>query len=296
MKKILFLNQNPLSKNTNSPKLVAELKQISPDLELSDTYYNDLKITIQNNKIQISNLNSNTDLSSYNLVIFASWRREPELATLCATYLEHHGIKFVDQEAISFRSDQKILDYVKLSLSGVPVPNTIWASNQHYLSIASTLTYPLILKDNYGSKGRNNYLIKSAQELTEKITTHPEVNFIIQEFIPNDFDYRFLVLGNQVRVVIKRTRKDQSTHLNNTSQDAKAELIDPQTFSPEIIQTSIQAAKAVTRQICGVDVIINSETQQYYILEANSWPQIRTGAHSEFKLKAFSDYIHNLIK
>ena len=46
--------------------------------------------------------------------------------------------------------------------------------------------------------------------------------------------------------------------------------------------------------IQAVDLMFDSETGQHYILEVNSSPQLATGAVTNLKLKAYTDYLVEL--
>jgi len=56
----------------------------------------------------------------------------------------------------------------------------------------------------------------------------------------------------------------------------------------------VLSAKLENLQIAGVDLMFDSETGQHYILEVNSSPQLATGAVTDLKLKAYTDYLVEL--
>jgi len=103
-----------------------------------------------------------------------------------------------------------------------------------------------------------------------------------------------LVVGGVIRLVIERRRKDNSTHLNNTSQGAQAKLIALADVSPEIKETALRAANIMNREIAGVDIMEHADTKVPYVLEVNASPQIASGAFMEEKLEVFRDYFEGL--
>ncbi len=100
-----------------------------------------------------------------------------------------------------------------------------------------------------------------------------------------------LVFGGEVKIVIKRSRIDDSTHVNNTSQGGLGELVDVASFPDDLKEIAVKAAKAVGRlDMSGVDIIIDNQTGKPYVLEVNKSPQIETGSNVAIKTQVFVDY------
>lgn len=135
--------------------------------------------------------------------------------------------------------------------------------------------FPYILKSNIGSHGEANYLVRDAEQARRILAQKPNVDFLAQEFCPNDRDYRLLLMGD-TKLTFERRGKDGS-HLNNTSQGGDAALADD-VLPPEIVADSHRIARRLGLTIAGVDVMPNSSTGSYYFLEVNSQPQLYTGA------------------
>ena len=49
------------------------------------------------------------------------------------------------------------------------------------------------------------------------------------------------------------------------------------------------AASLFSREITGVDFVVNSQTGEHTILEVNNLPQLETGQHVDDKLKALTE-------
>jgi ribosomal protein S6--L-glutamate ligase/gamma-F420-2:alpha-L-glutamate ligase len=153
----------------------------------------------------------------------------------------------------------------------------------------------LIVKAADGYGGKTNFLVRTYQEFKEVLNSHRGVQFVVQEFIPNDRDYRCLVFGGKVKLVLQRSRDTASeSHLNNTSQGATGEIIPLENLPVQAIADVESAALALNRSsFAGVDLLINSETGQHYILEVNQTPQVEIGAAVDQKMSALLDHMES---
>jgi glutathione synthase/RimK-type ligase-like ATP-grasp enzyme len=115
---------------------------------------------------------------------------------------------------------------------------------------------------------------------------------IAQKYIPNDFDYRLITLGGQVVMVIKRTRNINETHLNNVSQGGRAELLEPASLEPALINQAGLSAKLFQLQIAGVDLVQDKISKLWYCLEVNKAPHIYSGSFIDEKATAFAKYLN----
>ncbi|RYF28882.1 MAG: hypothetical protein EOO17_03525, partial [Chloroflexi bacterium] len=140
-------------------------------------------------------------------------------------------------------------------------------------------------------------LVHTYQELKEILNSHKGVQFVVQGFIPNDRDYRCLVFGGKVKLVLQRSRDTESkSHLNNTSQGAAGEIISLENLPAQAIADVESAALALNRSsFAGVDLLINSETGQHYILEVNQTPQVEIGAAVDQKMSALLDHMESVV-
>lgn len=136
---------------------------------------------------------------------------------------------------------------------------------------AGKIALPVIAKPNDGSRGENISLIRTKEDVKglEAIA-----DFVFQEFIPNDCDWRVIVVGGSAVGVLRRQAQD-GHYLNNVSQGAKAVVeTDPATLI-SLRKIAVKAASVFELSFCGVDIIRNLETGKYSILEVNTAPQWR---------------------
>jgi glutathione synthase/RimK-type ligase-like ATP-grasp enzyme len=141
--------------------------------------------------------------------------------------------------------------------------------------------------------GTNNWLVHDFKEFAEVVALPREQMVVVQNYVPNDCDYRVLVFGGSVRAVIRRSRQDDATtHVNNTSAGGRGDMVPLSEFPEELKEIALRAAAATNRKdIAGVDIIVDSETGKPYVLEVNKTPQIETGSNVDKKTDIFIDYI-----
>lgn len=189
---------------------------------------------------------------------------------LICKILERQSTLFVDEANIlSDKSADKITTMVTLPLSGISVPNTIITSTKSYELnrdyIVAHINFPVVIKKT-GSKGKNVWKVNNEEELIEKIQQDKELS-LIQEFIPNDYDLRVLVLDGEIVTSIKRTSADG--FYNNVSQGGAAIF---EEISSQEKETCIEAASISKLRLAGVDMVRTPDGP--LIFEVNKAPQL----------------------
>lgn len=159
----------------------------------------------------------------------------------------------------------------------VPYLRTIYAKDNKTMAeyAVKQLGYPFILKANTGSHGDDNYLVKNREEM-DAILNANEVDFIAQEYCPNDRDYRLLIIGDDMLSFMRQG--SDGSHLNNTSKGGSAEEVMNGEVSASITELAFKVAQHYKWSVAGVDVMPNKETGEMVFLEINSQPQLRSGA------------------
>jgi len=266
------------------------------DIRLHRGALKELVIRIVDNKLSVTESLTGRDLASFDAVYFELWYKAQQQALAAGAYLDRKKVPFFAKEVLRVLPNTKLGEFAILSDNELPLPDTFVSSKRQTLAQFKTnppLAYPIIVKSSTGFGGRKNYLVHSYKELKAVYKAHPDDIFIIQAFIPNEYDYRCLMLGGEIEVVIKRQRQGD-THLNNASKGAETTLIDPATLTPEQIRDVKKAATLLHREdLSGVDLLFDAKTGQHYILEVNQAPQIETGAHVPTKTAALLRYIHS---
>ncbi len=133
-----------------------------------------------------------------------------------------------------------------------------------------TLRYPFIQKPNKGSKGKGVEFVQNEEDLRR---VAKDINQqVYQNFINNSGDYRAFILGGRMLGAIKRTAQEGG-FLNNLSRGGSAEAVTDPKILAKLRRISTTVASIFELTICGVDIIYNEETGEYFFLEVNTVPQ-----------------------
>lgn len=269
------------------------------DLKLYRGSLNDLVIEIKDNSMRIKDSMTDRDIASFGVVYFELWYKAQQQALAAARYLKRAGTPYFSEEIHNIMPVTKVGELAVLADENIPLPHTLISSNRRIKRLyehATPINFPLIMKAADGYGGKNNFLVKDGDQLYRILNSHKTTQFVIQEFIPNECDYRCIVLGGSIEVVLKRSRDpSKDTHLNNTSAGAMGEVVSVGSLSSKAQAAVLDAARVLNRsQFAGVDLIINSVTNEPYILEVNQTPQIEIGAEVDKKMAALLSYMEAL--
>ncbi len=306
MRKVLFIfADSSVKKGLADAEKLREIVQHEADLENQDlkvfvTYARSLSYFVSNDHSVIYDHRNRRDLKDYDFVYFRKAGSVMQQMLSCAVYLKQHGIPFVDQEIFTANSRNKLSQMFKLQSVGVSIPVTFFCRHKTRMlrlirtKFKSELQFPLIAKATGGTRGDENYLIKSLEEL-EQLIRNSHRHFLIQAFVPNDGDYRVLVMNGGIKGVIRRLAQNNS-HLNNTSQGGEAIWLEPTELSDVVRQEAVLSANVLKRDIAGVDIILDKNTGQHYVLEVNRAPQIENASFPEKKAKLLLRAINRSIQ
>lgn len=265
------------------------------DMQLFQGSLKDLQICFEHNSLQITESMTGLDLADFDLVYFELFHKRQQQALVAAKYLDTKGVPYFTPEVSRFTPLSKIGQQALLINQNLPLPDGISTSAREFRKLFRAnppYKYPFILKSIQDFGGNNNFLIHNYADLKQKLGEHSDVTFIAQPFIANDFDYRVLILGGEIKLVMKRARTSDDTHLNNTSQDAEASIFDETILTQQQREDSLKAAKLVGReQFCGLDLLIDKHTGEHVILEINEAPAIQLGAEPERKMELLLTYM-----
>ena len=284
MKKILIFASNPAG---------VRHSHLAKDHTLAS--YHDVHIELDQSNKNLEVVFKAQSITAFDLVYFRTSDNNKPIAIPLALCLKQLGTRIIDTALLHSISSSKSYQYALFYKIGIPFPHTFIAYADRMIKIESLLkkklTYPFVVKAVGARKGQNNYLIKNKAELFTTLNNHePEALFVAQEFIPNDFDFRVLTTGYVATLAYKRIRaKDTDSHLNNVSQGGSREIVELASI-PKLVSVAERASKAIKREVCGVDIVLDKDTGKFYMFEANAAPQI------DFPpaLKAVRDYLEEL--
>ena len=188
--------------------------------------------------------------------------------------LEKKGIKvFNSPDAIRI-CDSKILTYIKLMDSDIPMPKTTILpfkfSNMEYSDFEfekEIENYPVIIKEEFGSLGQQINLIYNKEDF-HSVVTKSNSRLLIQEYIECDgSDIRVFVVGSKAVCAIKR--HNGNDFRSNCAVGGKASVYP---LNEKLCEIAEKASKIIDLDFCGVDII--EKEGNYYLIEVNSNPLI----------------------
>lgn len=212
--------------------------------------------------------NVSVSLPKYDFVIYTDKDR------YIAEELEKAGYRLFNSSSAIVKCDDKMLTHLTLSNQGIKMPTTISSAlcyrddgNREYLDkVIEIIGVPMIVKENYGSLGRQVYLVKTNQELLDLENKLIHVPHIFQEFIESSKgkDYRLIVIGGKVVAYMKRENKN--SYLSNLATGGKSSVVELPKWYFEMAE---KAAQILGLDYCGVD-ILEGKNGEPILSEVNS--------------------------
>lgn len=291
MKKVIVIGSRD-SGNKNDPSEIARsIRSGATDTSL--LYWEDMSFDIVKGNVYITVDGDDILSIKPDLVIAMGWYKNGkkaiyrDVAFALALVLRHHGITFWNSEMANQRSTTKLSTMVQLALNGVSVPRTLFSLS--FDNVASQLHYPFIAKAASASRGDMNYLVDGDAVLAN--VRQAGSFFLVQEFLPNDHDLRFICFDGRPALVLRRARPaDANSHLNNTSQGGMATWLKLADINSDVLTNIEKICRIMGREMAGVDLIPDSSSPLgYSCLEVNAIPQLTSGTDSNIKLAALAE-------
>lgn len=245
------------------------------------------------------NVENGARSDSYGGVYLNGYLNTVEIATTAATVLDAQSIDYVNKELHNAPSLSKLSSYAKLTAANVSIPHTFGGAAYALLAGFSqnliTIAVPFVLKRADADRGIDNFKIDTHQQAVDLLKEQPERSlWVVQDFIPNEGFYLVSVYHNSPEFTIYRAmgerkdgRKDKA-HMFKPVGGVNASLIDIQDTPEKVVEESVNAARAMNRQIASVDSLYDPVTQKAYVLEVNYNPQLVTiTTFKEVRQKAF---------
>lgn len=271
------------------------LQTTTSSIEYSWCFLEEVAFCFDGKKLQVIDTRNDRDLTAYDGIFLLGWfkfRNHEEVAMGIALYGRAKGIKVLNTEALHNRSHGKLSQYVLSALNDVPTPAFVFVIDHDTLPAVvdrAQLACPIIMKSITGSRGNFNYLLRGTESLQQALTVNSAKAFVAQSFVPNDGDYRLLVMGGKVVLAIHRLAQ-MHTHLNNTSQGAVARIVDLHTLPGAMLTDAAKVSRLLHREVTGVDMIMHRDSGKYFFLEANNMPQLSTGSFVDEKIAKLAEH------
>lgn len=199
-----------------------------------------------------------------------------------ANQLERLGMPVFNSAHTIAVCDNKITMHQQLARMRLPQPLTIFAPmlfsqikkpEAPFLDyVEESLSYPLVVKEAYGSFGEQVYLIHNRTELDAIATKLIHRPHLFQEYIQSSHgrDMRLHVVGDQV--VASMERVSSNDFRANITNGAKMFAVEP---NDRFIELAIAASQAVGADFSGVDLLFDQYNEPI-ICEVNSNAHIKT--------------------
>jgi glutathione synthase/RimK-type ligase-like ATP-grasp enzyme len=264
------------------------------DGSIKYTFMDDLIISVGDDKFSIYDTRNESDLNAYDLLLIRGrgFKNKYDIVKAISSYGNINGIPVVNNYS-QYSDFSKLSQAVQFYELGMPVASTVLVTKAVLDGKAElNFGFPCIMKAAYGAHGIDNYLVNDLSEVREIAAKTYKKYFVLQRFIPNDKDYRILVIGDE-KVVIERSASSGS-HLNNTSQGGSAVLASLDDIPKDFIGKIKDLMRRLGMTVAGADVLADKETGKFFFLEINSQPQLMTGASVDEKAKAFGHYLDSV--
>lgn len=193
-----------------------------------------------------------------------------------ARHLEKMGFSLFNRPSAIEICDDKAATHLLLSNSGIKMPKTIvapmsyegtWFEDEHYCEyLEDILSYPMVVKEVYGSFGAQVFLVKDRDQLKSKRAELGSKPHIYQEFIASSYgrDVRLQVVGGQVAAGM--LRKSESDFRANITAGGTMERFDaPKDF----IDMAVKSTRLVGAHFAGVDMLFGKDGEPI-LCEINS--------------------------
>jgi glutathione synthase/RimK-type ligase-like ATP-grasp enzyme len=217
------------------------------------------------------------DISNSEIVFFRDIRKNIEEKNLISIYFKNLWIKVFDTRLTKTAANSKIWTWIDLIFRNLPYPKTfsnfnlldldIEKQKQYFSFLINSLWNKFIMKPIDWRHWKWVHLISNFEDF---IKNHEVwIMNMYQEFIENDWDLRIIVIWWEYIWSILRKGKDGSI-VNNVALWWDYKQVD---IDDDLKYIAIKTAETLWIEIAWVDIIIDKNTWNPYILEVNRSPE-----------------------
>jgi len=194
---------------------------------------------------------------------------------ILANFLKKSGIRVINAPLAIALTDDKAATYVHLSsFDKVKLIPTIYGPLSYQKQkivdgefldfVQKQFSYPIVVKHNTGSLGKQVFLAKNCSELKKLFLANSNIPHQYQSFIDcNNSDIRIYTIGGKVVASIKRF--NSRSFISNASCGGEGEKI---VVPNSLKETAEFIARELNLDYGAIDFLFDGS--QYYFLEANS--------------------------
>ncbi|MBU9711005.1 ATP-grasp domain-containing protein [Evansella tamaricis] len=177
--------------------------------------------------------------------------------------------------------DNKAAMYHELAQKHLPIPETMIAPKvyeglpvedlTHLDLVINQIGFPMIIKEAYGSFGKQVYWVNTEEELKQITQCLNGKEYIFQKPVMTSIgrDIRLNVIGDQVVASMERT--SETDFRANVTAGGKTKPYDPTDLEKTL---AVSSAKAVGASFAGVDLLFGEDGP--ILCEVNSNPHLRS--------------------
>lgn len=251
------------------------VKGISNSIDFTKGSFSRVEFRFKDNRVQL--LHKDVDLKDFSSVWLSSFWGSRDLAYAVKLYLGHFGTPHTYVE----KSTSKITDKVKFTLNNILVPDAFFMDTRNiadYIEkVEEVCSYPLVIKDTKGSRGKYSAYISNRKELLAKFPELPKHRkYLFQKFIPNEYDWGVLVANGKV-VSAEKSYPKNGEFRNNACNGAKEVFVEMKDIPKKIQEMAVKASGTLGLSWSRSDIIVDKNTDIPYILEVNRYPGITSG-------------------
>ena len=196
-------------------------------------------------------------------------------ALYAAWCFAHYGVPTVNAPSVLELAGDQLRTSLRLAEAGIPTPRTALALSAEAAPAAlAAVGYPAVLKPTVGSWGRLMAKVGSEEEALQIIEHKSALSapvhsvFYAQEYVPKpDRDLRAFVIGDEVVAAMYRYSSDWRTNA------ARGGKVEPAPLTPELVDLSRRAARAVGGGVLAVDLM--ESPKGLVVHEVNPTPEFK---------------------
>jgi tetrahydromethanopterin:alpha-L-glutamate ligase len=193
---------------------------------------------------------------------------EGELIWVCGLKQDNHQFEILQALSVAntlvnspgsiFACASKVMTSALLVRHNIPTPRTLFTGTRGIAEKFLVSQGKVVTKPVYGYDGNDIYLLDSPGQLGDP-------PYYLQEYVPNDRDYRVFVIGGEPVGAIMRMSDTLAHNIHQGGQGS------PCTIDTEMGRLAGAAARAVGVDYGGVDLLPCGE-DNYVVLEVNGTP------------------------
>lgn len=247
------------------PRFVEEGKKLSADVQLS--HFTDLSLrTGKDNKSTVVRAKG-VDIKEFDLVFVRSVGKYHEEMTILADYCKTQGVKLLERalQQGNVDRDHKSYEALRLLGAGLGYPKSYFSSPKKILSyLQREDRWPIVIKDTGGKLGRAAYFVRDFEIAKEIFKGRVKKNYVVQEYIENDGEYRVWVIGGKILGAMHRPMRIGEFEMVGVVGKSK-----PVELDKDMKELALKAVEALDVDAAGIDMVRDKKSGKPYILEVN---------------------------